>query len=111
MHVAGFLRMWIGLALFFICSLLNCLVLGGVVCTGVCTSCLIVFYRQRIREKLGLKSFTRTNCVFDLVYVCCCPWCAISQEAQVVRYAYQNSGVTASAPPRLLANSSQVPGW
>jgi Cys-rich protein (TIGR01571 family) len=102
MHLAGFVKVRIALGLFFACALLNSLIFGGAVCYGICTSLLIIVYRQRLREKLGLKSWNRVDCVFDFVYVCCCPCCAISQEAQVVRYAYQlsNSPAMAASPPK-----------
>jgi hypothetical protein len=88
------------LALFAACALLNTLIFGGFVCCGICSNLLIILYRQRLRERLGLKSWQRIGCVFDFVYVCCCPCCAISQEAQVVRYAYQqhNSPAVAASP-------------
>merc|ERR1719359_2645987 len=98
MHLAGFVKLRIALALFAACALLNTLIFGGFVCCGICSNLLIILYRQRLRERLGLKSWQRTGCVFDFVYVCCCPCCAISQEAQVVRYAYQQ-GQHSAVPP------------
>lgn len=108
MHLAGFLKVWVGLAVFFACALLNSMMMIGVACVGTCTSCLIILYRQRLREKLGMKSWTCSNCLFDFIFVCCCPCCAIAQEARVVRYAYQGSPYTARASPQQSATISRV---
>jgi hypothetical protein len=50
---------------------------------------------------LGLKAWTPENCLTDFLYVCCCPFCAIAQEAQAVRY-------NMTSEPRA-AYSSQLP--
>jgi Cys-rich protein (TIGR01571 family) len=98
MHLAGFLKIYIGIGLFFACALMNGLTFGGFIMQGVFTSTLLIIYRQRLREKLGIKSWTATNCFFDCLYVCCCTCCAISQESLVVRYAYQQSGKIPTDP-------------
>lgn len=82
--------MWVALGVFFACALFNSMVFGGVAQVGVATSILIIVYRQKLRQKFKLHPWTCASCAFDFVYVCCCPCCAIAQEARVVRYAYQN---------------------
>lgn len=107
-HLAGFLKVWIGFAVFCACALLNSLTFGGFACMGFFTSCLVIVYRQHLREKLGLKAWSGPNCLFDCLYVCCCPCCAIAQEAQVVRYAYLQGGQVrreVREAPRIFASS------
>jgi Cys-rich protein (TIGR01571 family) len=89
MHLAGLLKAHLAMALFFVCMLLNGFTLMGVTEYGIFTAILIVICRQRLREKLGLEKWTAPNVVLDCCYVFFCTCCAISQEAQVVRYAYQ----------------------
>lgn len=88
----------IALPLFFFCALVNGLIFGGIVCYGICTSLLILYYRQYIREQLGLKSWSCPGCCFDILYVFICPCCAIVQEAQVVRLALERSVAAVSTP-------------
>jgi Cys-rich protein (TIGR01571 family) len=87
MHFAGFMKAWIALPVFFLAALLNGLVYGFVT-YGFFTSILIIHYRQHLRKKLGLKAYTCSNCLLDICFVCWCPCCAVSQEAQVLRLAY-----------------------
>lgn len=98
MNLAGLTNFWLAVLAFFSCALVNSLIFGGLACYGIFTTCLILLYRQRLREQLGLKAWGCPGCCFDFLYVSCCPCCAISQEAQVVRLLYEARGATPTIP-------------
>jgi Cys-rich protein (TIGR01571 family) len=101
MQIASILPVMPAIAIFAVCAALNVLTLTGCVLAGMFTSLLIIYYRQKLRKQFGLKAWTPENCLIDFLYVCCCPCCAIAQEAQAVRY-----NMTAEPRP---AYSSQLP--
>jgi len=85
MKLARVLEIPLAIAMFAACAALNSMTLTGVMIQGAFTSLLIIYYRQKIREKFGLKSWTCQNCLIDFVYVCFCPCCAVAQEAQALK--------------------------
>lgn len=98
-NMAGFLRLPVALGLYFTCALLNGLT--GTFCYfGPITCLVILLYRHKLRAKLGLPSFTAGTCCTDFFYVFCCSWCAIAQEARVVRYAYQQGTLSLTTGKR-----------
>lgn len=94
MDIAGTLKFWVAFVVFFAAAVMNCLLLDGAACYGFFTMLLIVVFRQRLREQLGLTSWTCLGCCGDIFYVFLCPFCAITQEAQVVRLLRQAKVVT-----------------
>lgn len=54
---------------------------------GIFTCLLLLYYRHILRQRLDLPNWTVSSCFSDLLYIFCCPCCAIAQEARVVRYA------------------------
>jgi Cys-rich protein (TIGR01571 family) len=106
-NMAGFMRIPVALGLFFVCGLVNGLT--GTFCySGFITCLMILFYRHKLRAKLGLPSFTSASCCEDFFYVFCCSWCAIAQEARVVRYAYQKGTLSLTTGKRY--GKSELPG-
>lgn len=98
-NMAGFMRVPVALGLFFICALVNGLT--GTFCyIGIVTCCLILYYRHRLRVKLGVPAFTLRTCFVDFFFVFCCSFCAIAQEARVVRYAYQQGTLSLATGKR-----------
>jgi len=89
MSISGYMSRIAGIMVFAFCAALNGLTMTGMLWYGAFTSLLMIIYRQRIRERFGLKSWTCENCLIDFFYVCCCSCCAIAQEAQAMRYAQQ----------------------
>jgi len=106
-NMAGFMTVPVALGLFFVCALLNGLT--GTFCyTGFVTCFMILYYRHKLRTKLGLPSWTCRSCCTDFFYVFCCSWCAIAQEARVVRYAYQQGTLSLTTGKRY--GKSELPG-
>lgn len=105
-NMAGFLRLPVALGVFFTCSLLNGLT--GTFCYfGFITCFMILFYRHKLRARLGLPSFTTQTCCVDFFYVFCCSWCAIAQEARVVRLYYQQGTLSLTSGRRYM--KSELP--
>lgn len=88
MRLAGLLPICTGLTVFFVAALLNGLMYSNVF-IGLATCLLLLYYRQKLRGRLALHSCTAYTCCVDFIYVFLCPWCAIAQEARVVRHAYK----------------------
>lgn len=86
MNSANLLPITIGLSLAFGASLLNGLLWGGVI-LGPATIALGLYYRHQLRAVLKLTSFTFSTCLLDAMFLGCCPWCAIAQEARAVNHA------------------------
>mmetsp|Transcript_25973 Transcript_25973/g.41769 ORF Transcript_25973/g.41769 Transcript_25973/m.41769 type:complete len:377 (-) Transcript_25973:122-1252(-) len=108
MKLAHILEILPAICMFAACGLFNSLTLTGIMIDGAFTALLIIYYRQKIRERFGLKSWTVENCLIDFLYVCCCPCCAVAQEAQAVRFSSEGF-VDGGAPrqPRFPAYASQ----
>jgi len=88
MNLAGFLEIGSALTLVFFCALLN----GFVNCwctLGPCTLLLALYYRQKLREQLDIRSWSCASCFADVLYLLCCPWCALAHEARVVTQLLQ----------------------
>jgi len=81
-HMIGLLRTPVALTIFLLAAFLNCFIWESI-WFGVLTSCLIIFFRHKLRAKLSLPNWTFSSCCIDLFYVCFCPCCAIAQEARV----------------------------
>jgi Cys-rich protein (TIGR01571 family) len=119
-HLSGLLEAYVGISVFCILALVNGL-LGGFYSIGFFTSSLILLYRQKLRAKLGLKSWNLETCFYDCTFSFCCPCLAIAQEAQVVHYAYQlnasrrtptsiyQSTRFMEASPRIISSGSAYP--
>jgi len=86
------------LCLFFLFGLLNCFAYC-IFTYGVFTCFLILYYRHKIRALLGLPNWTPRSCCTDCFYVFCCPFCAIAQEARVVRQGCQITNAVPVAQP------------
>lgn len=69
-------------------ALLSTLVSGAVL--GGVLSFLLLYYRQRLREKINLEAWTCGTCFLDFCYVCWCPCCAIAQEARIAKFGTEN---------------------
>lgn len=83
MHMAGILSFWLAFWLMAVCQL-PALLFGAF---GFVLVAPLVFYRQRLREKLGVASGNETY-VTDCFYATFCSCCLISQEARVINEAY-----------------------
>lgn len=88
-----------GLSLVFICSLLNGVTYYGNAIVGPFTILLALYFRHRLREKLGLPSWTLGSCCLDFWYIFCCPWCAIAQEARTATHRLQRGEGDDAAKP------------
>lgn len=106
--LAGFLPLWSAFGLISLVGLLNCLSHGALAwgmyqtmlvlyshtglawgLWGFFSSCLMLYYRQHLRRKFGLPFGNCETCTFDFCFIFWCPWCAIAQEALVVKQAYE----------------------
>jgi len=85
--LAGFLSFWVALFCISVMAFLNAAMMF--ILFGIFTSTLILYFRHKLRRKLGVEAWTLGTCCIDLVYVCCCPCCAISQEARIVKEAIE----------------------
>jgi len=93
--LAGFLGFWAAFAAFNAATLVNCFINGAMF--GVITAFLLLYFRQQLREQLHVPSWTVGSCCVDFFYVCCCPCCAIAQEARIVKEGIEN-GYAFSSP-------------
>lgn len=82
-------RITVGLSLVFLCALLNGLTGFGNAIVGPVTVFLMLYYRHELRAKFDLPSWTCGSCCIDFIYILCCPWCAIAQEARAVTHHFQ----------------------
>lgn len=98
MSTAGILTFWVAIMVFFAAAVMNALLLNGEGCYGLCTALLIVVFRQRVREQLGLTAWTCTGCLGDILYVFFCPCASITQEAQVLRLQQQTKTAAPGNP-------------
>lgn len=106
-NMANFMKLPVALGLFFLCALANGLT--GTFCYfGIVTCFMMLYYRHKLRAKLGLPSWTCRSCFTDFFFVFCCSWCAIAQEARVVRYAYQQGTLSLATGKRY--EKSALPG-
>lgn len=48
---------------------------------------LLVYFRQQLRQKIGVPSWTCSSCCSDFWYALFCPWCLIVHEARVTNEA------------------------
>lgn len=79
------LGFWAAFSAFAIMMLLNGLsALGPLFTTG-----LMLYYRQQLRQKLGLEAHTCGTCCTDCCFVFWCPCCAIAQEALLAKHAIE----------------------
>jgi len=90
MNLIGFMKIAVGLSIYFFCQLLNGFGYGNAY-FGVATLLVILYNRHRLREKFELPSWTLGSCCFDAIYIFFCPWCAIAQEARTVTHHLQKS--------------------
>jgi Cys-rich protein (TIGR01571 family) len=94
MHFAGFLHVGAALGAYFVLGFFNGFVEDiGFFPFGIFTSILVIVYRQKLRTRLGIMRGTPSTLFFDTVYVCCCPCCAVAQEAAVINNAWMKSNV------------------
>lgn len=85
--LAGFLGFFAALVAFSFMVLLN--EASDFAAYGIFTAILIMYYRQQLRQKLGIQSGTFQTCCTDFCFACWCPCCAIAQEANIVHKAVQ----------------------
>lgn len=50
---------------------------------------LLLWGRQRLRERLGLEHSNLSTCCADFWFACLCPFCLIAQEGRVMKAAYR----------------------
>jgi len=93
--LAGFLGFWAAFAAFSAAMLVNGFINGAMF--GVITAFLLLYFRQQLRQQLHVPSWTVGSCCLDFFYVCCCPCCAIAQEARIVKEGIEN-GYAFSSP-------------
>jgi Cys-rich protein (TIGR01571 family) len=103
-HLGGSLKGHVALFMFLACGLLNDVTMSGLFVCGLFTSILIIFFRQKLRQRMGLEPWS-LNTIIDIFYVCCCPCCAIAQEALVVQYSYNRWKDGASRSPRVVMSA------
>jgi len=87
MGMAGILAFWAAFSMYMVLATLNFIfpAMGfGFILLIVC-----VYLRQSLRNKFEVPSFTVVTILQDFLYYCCCPCCAIAQEARVMEQAYQ----------------------
>jgi Cys-rich protein (TIGR01571 family) len=87
--MANLLSFWKAFAIFAVAGLLNHVIFIGVYTWGVLTAGVMFFYRQQLRKKLFLNAWRYDVALLDCLYVLFCPFCAVAQEAMVVREAYE----------------------
>lgn len=87
-NLAGLLRVGVAFCLCSLFFLMDGLVLPSLG-FGVFFACTLLYYRQQLRRKFGLPYGNCQTCCFDFCFVFWCPWCAIAQEALVVKQAYE----------------------
>mmetsp|Transcript_69243 Transcript_69243/g.129267 ORF Transcript_69243/g.129267 Transcript_69243/m.129267 type:complete len:302 (+) Transcript_69243:87-992(+) len=81
---AGLLRFWPAFWLFAVLMFLNMLAPGhGQL--GVFTGLGMLYYRKALRDRLSLPTGFTDTCCKDCIFILCCPYCAIAQEARAVR--------------------------
>lgn len=97
MALMGLLKISVGMSAYFFCGLMNGFVYTSVV-YGPFTLMLVVYYRQKLRQKFGLDYATRGTCAIDCLYLLFCPWCAIAQEARVVTQHLQTGRSLVEGP-------------
>jgi len=86
MRMAGFMGFWAGVALFLCMEFFSYVTLGitAIVTVGIC-----VYYRQKFRAIFAMESGTWNTYCLDILAYCCCPLCAIAQEARHMEEAYE----------------------
>lgn len=90
MNVTGLMPFWLAYTLFVFAALVNCFT-WGLPAFGLCSPFLLIYFRWRLRLRLGSKVHeTFSACPWDCFYVTCCPWCSIAQEALLVQRAFKN---------------------
>lgn len=85
-RLAGHMTFWNAFALFIGVAAVNAL-LNGSPEFGLGLTLLMLYFRQKLRDLIGLESYTCATCFLDFCYLCWCPWCAISQEARIMEEA------------------------
>lgn len=85
--LAGQMSFWAAFATFISVSFVNCISTGTIY--GLFTTFLILHFRHKLREKLGMQSWTFLTCCGDCCFICWCPCCAIAQEARIVKDAIE----------------------
>jgi Cys-rich protein (TIGR01571 family) len=85
-HMLGF---WPAFSAFAVLGLLNHVCFLGVYTWGALTACIMFFYRQQLRKKLSLTPWSYDFALLDGCYVLFCPFCAVAQEARMVKEAYE----------------------
>lgn len=89
MNLMGFLKIGVGLSVVFFCALLNGFTSYANAAVGPFTLCLALYYRHKLREQFNLPAWTCGSCCLDGLYILCCPWCAIAQEARAATHYLQ----------------------
>lgn len=84
MHMAGLLSFWLAFGTLAACYLPATIFIGVF---GIFLVVPLVYYRQKLRDKLGLPSGNETY-VTDCCFACWCSCCLIAQEARVINEAY-----------------------
>lgn len=106
--LAGFMPLWSAFGLVSMVGLLNCLSHGALAwgmyqtilllyphvvlawgLWGFFSTCLMLHYRQHLRRTFGLAFGNWETCISDFCFIFWCPWCAVAQEALVVKQAYE----------------------
>jgi len=87
MSMAGLLGFWVALVIYQLFAGLNAVfpALGF----GVLLLVMCVYFRQALRTKLDMPRGSVVTVLQDFLFYCCCPCCAIAQEARVVEQAWQ----------------------
>lgn len=81
---------WKAFLLLGVLGFLNCILrFGGFYAWGVFTACALLYYRQGLRRQLGLSTWAYPTVFLDCAFVLLCPFCAVAQEARVVREAQE----------------------
>lgn len=89
LSMANMLGFWKAFSAFAVLGFLNHLCFLGVYTWGVLTAGIMFFYRQQLRRKLSLTPWSYDFALLDGCYVLFCPFCAVAQEARVVKEAYE----------------------
>lgn len=96
MMLVNLLSILVGLGLVYAAFLLNIFAYAAVV-YGPFSIVLFLYFRHKLREVFGMKAFTCETCCIDAIYIICCPWCAVAQEARAVNHALQKGSIKAPA--------------
>lgn len=80
--IARLLQFWPAVIVYMLAVLLDYFWIGGL-------AVVLLWYRQQLREMLGLPHSSCRTCCADFFFALCCPCCLIAQEARVMNEAYR----------------------